>query len=188
MVHDDALVVGVALVVILVPLGAHFVQALLLVREHHCVHRLEEKRVEEEQFLDFSVVRSCVFPNDVWACRVPVRPNEPPEWSCGARPVLSTANPAAYRYREAASSSKPGFLSDSGSGLLPDFEIFFPVARLLTCRLLPPHLLDRVVHKAEVFRPSHHRPRYKVGLDQLEEGLVQVSHPVPTVVRQHVQE
>lgn len=51
-----------------------------------------------------------------------------------------------------------------------------------------PYLLHRVVHKAEVLRPSHHRSRDKVGLDQLEEGTVEVLDPVTAVARQHVQQ
>ena len=39
-VHDDALVAGVPLIMFLVPLGADLVQAFLLVRKHHRVHRL----------------------------------------------------------------------------------------------------------------------------------------------------
>lgn len=49
-VHDDALIAGVALVVLLVPLGAHLVQAFLLVREHHRVHRLKAKRFSPQQW------------------------------------------------------------------------------------------------------------------------------------------
>ena len=60
-VHDDALVVGVTLVLALVPLGADLVQALLLVREHHRVHGLEEtQQAAKNRYLSFSRVSPVV--------------------------------------------------------------------------------------------------------------------------------
>lgn len=40
-VRDDALVVGVALVMLLVPFRADFVEVLFLIRQHHLVHGLD---------------------------------------------------------------------------------------------------------------------------------------------------
>lgn len=47
--RDDALVASVALVVLLVPLGTNCVQALLLIRQHHRVHRLN--KIEKKWFI-----------------------------------------------------------------------------------------------------------------------------------------
>ena len=58
-VHDDALVVGVALVVLLVPLGTDFVQVLLLIREHHLVHSLKTEK-QKKQGWRMEVKDACI--------------------------------------------------------------------------------------------------------------------------------
>lgn len=50
------------------------------------------------------------------------------------------------------------------------------------------YLLHRVVYETEVLRSPDDRSRDEIGLDQLEERLVEVLSPVAAVMWQHVQQ